>query len=214
MAPALPNGFVSHTDGASSELRRFDSVDSEDIAKLWRGRHCYIFVKRSSPLTNICSSQCTRPTKRPSSRTQVDGSRTSSGASGATPRSAPSSVARPSHGCCCIYPRGLASVREAKGAGTGTGTGTGCGEGMYACISFHFSFLRGGYVDGAVLMAIPRAGRRPEHRWSRTHCDVLVSLAEQRRRFEKYFFFFFFFWEAAVAPAANSKETACTLRWK
>ena len=39
MATALPNGLVSHTDRASSELRRFDSVDTEDIAKLWRGRH-------------------------------------------------------------------------------------------------------------------------------------------------------------------------------
>ena len=39
MATALPNGLVSHTNRASSELRRFDSVDTEDIAKLWRGRH-------------------------------------------------------------------------------------------------------------------------------------------------------------------------------
>jgi hypothetical protein len=38
MTTTLPNGLVSHTDVVGPELRRFDSVDAEDIAKLWRGK--------------------------------------------------------------------------------------------------------------------------------------------------------------------------------
>ncbi|KAL1958691.1 hypothetical protein VTO42DRAFT_4034 [Malbranchea cinnamomea] len=36
MTAALPSGLVSHTDHASFQLERIDSVDVEDLAKLWR----------------------------------------------------------------------------------------------------------------------------------------------------------------------------------